>query len=83
MLFLVLLNIIWEILFEIKDEELEWQQIAIKSVVYIFDGNNKNTFENPCFEGIHSNSYSLSKVQLAENNKSVITENVMASNSIY
>ena len=26
MLLLVLLNIIWEILFEIKDEELEWEQ---------------------------------------------------------
>ena len=60
---------------EIKLEELEYQQIAIKSVVNVFDGNNKNTFDNACFEGIRSNICSLSKEQLAENIKSVIAEN--------
>jgi type III restriction enzyme len=60
---------------EIKLEELEYQQIAIKSVVNVFDGNNKNTFDNACFEGIRSNICSLSKEQLAENIKSVIVEN--------
>ncbi|ASO06033.1 restriction endonuclease [Arenibacter algicola] len=60
---------------EIKLEELEYQQAAIKSVVNVFDGNNKNTFDNACFEGIRSNVCSLSKEQLAENIKSVIIEN--------
>ncbi|MBN2729190.1 MAG: DEAD/DEAH box helicase family protein [Bacteroidales bacterium] len=60
---------------EIKLEELEYQQIAIKSVVKVFDKNNKNTFDNACFEGIRSNICSLSKEQLAENIKSVIVEN--------
>jgi type III restriction enzyme len=62
---------------EIKLEELEYQQIAIKSVVSVFDGNNKNTFDNACFQGIRSNICSLSKEQLAENIKSVIDENVI------
>ena len=30
---------------EIKLEELEYQQTAIKSIVSVFDGNDKNTFE--------------------------------------
>lgn len=60
---------------EIRLEELEYQQTAIKSVVKVFDGNNKNTFDNACFEGIRSNICSLSKEQLAENIKSVIAEN--------
>ena len=60
---------------EIRLEELEYQQTAIKSVVKVFDGNNKNTFDNACFEGIRSNICSLSKEQLAENIKAIRAEN--------
>jgi glycosyltransferase involved in cell wall biosynthesis len=60
---------------EIKLEELEYQQTAIKSVVNVFDGNNKNTFDNACFEGIRSNVCSLTNEQLSENIKSIVAEN--------
>jgi len=60
---------------EIKLEELEYQQTAIKSVINVFDGNSKNTFDNACLEGIRSNVCSLSKGQLAENIKAIIAEN--------
>ena len=49
---------------EIKLEELEYQQTAIKSIVNVFDGNDKNTFDNACTEGIRSNICTLSKEQL-------------------
>jgi type III restriction enzyme len=52
---------------EIKLEELEYQQTAIKSIVSVFDGNDKNTFDNACTEGIRSNICTLSKEQLNEN----------------
>jgi len=60
---------------EIRLEELEYQQTAIKSVVKVFDGNNKNTFDNACFEGIRSNVCSLTNEQLSENIKSIVAEN--------
>ena len=60
---------------EIKLEELEYQQTAIKSIVNIFDGNDKNTFDNACTEGIRSNICTLSAEQLNENIKTVILEN--------
>ena len=60
---------------EIKLEELEYQQTAIKSIVNIFDGNDKNTFDNACTEGIRSNICTLSAEQLNENIKTVLLEN--------
>jgi len=60
---------------EIKLEELEYQQTAIKSIVNVFEGNDKNTFDNACTEGIRSNICTLSKEQLTENVKSVLLEN--------
>lgn len=60
---------------EIKLEELEYQQMAIKSVVNVFEGNNKNTFDNACTEGIRSNVCTISKEKLEENIKSVLLEN--------
>ena len=60
---------------EIKLEELEYQQMAIKSVVNVFEGNNKNTFDNACSEGIRSNICTISKEKLEENIKSVLLEN--------
>ncbi|MFK7983627.1 MAG: DEAD/DEAH box helicase family protein [Saprospiraceae bacterium] len=60
---------------EIKLERLEYQERAIKSVVNVFDGNDKNTFDNACIDGIRSNICSLSKEQLTENIKSILLEN--------
>ncbi len=60
---------------ELKLELLEYQETAIKSVVNVFDGNDKNTFDNACTEGIRSNICTLSKEQLNENIKTVILEN--------
>ena len=45
---------------ELKLELLEYQETAIKSVVNVFDGNDKNTFDNACTDGIRSNICSLS-----------------------
>ncbi|QMU63355.1 MAG: DEAD/DEAH box helicase [Flavobacteriaceae bacterium] len=60
---------------ELKLELLEYQENAIKSVVNVFDGNDKNTFDNACSEGIRSNICSLSNEQLAENIKAILLEN--------
>ena len=60
---------------ELKLELLEYQETAIKSVVNVFDGNNKNTFDNACSDGIRSNICSLSNEQLAENIKTILLEN--------
>lgn len=60
---------------ELKLELLEYQETAIKSVVNVFDGNEKNTFDNACTDGIRSNICSLSNEQLTENIKSILLEN--------
>ncbi len=60
---------------EIKLEELEYQQTAIKSIVNVFEGNDKNIFDNACVEGIRSNICTLSNEQLIENIKTVLLEN--------
>jgi len=60
---------------ELKLELLEYQETAIKSVVNVFDGNDKNTFDNACTDGIRSNICSLSNKQLTENIKSILLEN--------
>lgn len=60
---------------ELKLELLEYQETAIKSVVNVFDGNDKNTFDNACKDGIRSNICSLSNEQLTENIKSILLEN--------
>lgn len=60
---------------ELKLENLKYQGEAIKSVVKVFDGTEKNTFDNACFEGIRSNVSKLSIEQLQENIKSIAEEN--------
>lgn len=60
---------------EIKLELLEYQEVAIKSVVKVFDGNDKNSFDNACTEGIRSNICTLSSEQLSENIQSILLEN--------
>ncbi len=60
---------------ELKLENLIYQDNAIQSVVKVFDGTEKNTFDNACFEGIRSNISKLSVKQLQENIKLITEEN--------
>ena len=60
---------------ELKLENLKYQDDAIQSVVKVFDGTEKNTFDNACSEGIRSNVSKLSVEQLQENIKSITEEN--------
>jgi len=62
---------------ELKLELLECQETAIKSVVNIFDGNDKNTFDNACTDGIRSNICSLSNEQLTKNIKLIVLERAL------
>lgn len=60
---------------ELKLESLKYQDIAVQSVVKVFDGTEKNTFDNACIEGIRSNACKLTTDQLKENIKSILIEN--------
>lgn len=60
---------------ELKLELLEYQETAIKSVVNVFDENDKNTFDNACTDGIRANICTLTNEQLKENIKSILLEN--------
>lgn len=60
---------------ELKLENLKYQDDAIQSVVKVFDGTEKNTFDNACSEGIRSNVSKLSVEQLQKNIKSIAVEN--------
>ncbi|POS02130.1 DEAD/DEAH box helicase family protein [Flavobacterium croceum] len=60
---------------EFKLENLNYQDIAIQSVVKIFDGTDKNNFDNSCIEGIRSNTTKLTSLDIENNIKSVIQEN--------
>ncbi len=60
---------------ELLLESLKYQDIAVQSVVKVFDGTEKNTFDNACIEGIRSNVCKLTAEQIKENIKGVLTEN--------
>jgi type III restriction enzyme len=60
---------------ELQLENLNYQDTAIQAVIKVFDGTEKNTFDNACFEGIRSNLCKLSAEQLAANIKTIATEN--------
>lgn len=60
---------------EFKLENLNYQDIAIQSVVKIFDGTDKNNFDNSCIEGIRSNTTKLTSLDIENNIKGVIQEN--------
>ncbi|MDI1317058.1 DEAD/DEAH box helicase family protein [Flavobacterium sp.] len=60
---------------EFKLESLNYQDIAIQSVVKIFDGTDKNNFDNSCIEGIRSNTTKLTTVDIENNIKNVLLEN--------
>ncbi len=58
-----------------KLDQLEYQQQAIKSVVSLFKGQIRNTFDNACSDGIRANLLTLSENQIKENMKDMLTEN--------
>lgn len=63
---------------KLKLEELEYQQIAIQSVVKVFEGTAKNTFDNATVEGVRSNHCNLNREQLKQNIRTVSEENGIA-----
>ena len=68
---------------QLKLENLEYQEHAIQSVVKIFDGNARNTFDNATFEGIRSNFSNLSLEELHENIEEVAKENGLLPENIH
>ncbi|MFH1898464.1 MAG: DEAD/DEAH box helicase family protein, partial [Candidatus Desantisbacteria bacterium] len=60
---------------QLKLEQLSYQEQAIKSVISVFEGQDRNSFDNSCFEGIRSNLLSLTQNEIMENMKAVIIEN--------
>ena len=60
---------------ELQLENLKYQDTAIQAVIKVFDGTEKNTFDNACFEGIRSNLCNLSARQFSDNIKTIANEN--------
>jgi type III restriction enzyme len=60
---------------KLKLEELDYQQSAILSVVKIFEGTAKNTFDNATIDGIRFNRCNLGDDQLKLNIKAISEEN--------
>ena len=50
-------------------EELGYQKEAIKSVISVFEGQEKNTIDNACSENIRTNVLSLTEDELLQNIK--------------
>lgn len=59
----------------LKLEQLPYQEKAIRSVVDIFKGQEKNTFDSACHFGIRSNIGTLSEGEIQNNIKEVSTKN--------
>ncbi len=60
---------------ELKLEQLAYQQQAIMAVISVFKGQEKNTFDNACIQGIRSNILSLSDKEIIQNLKDRALEN--------
>jgi type III restriction enzyme len=60
---------------QLKLEELPYQQQAIASVVQIFEGQERNTFDNTTLEGIRFNYLRLTSEHLVDNIKAVAAGN--------
>lgn len=60
---------------QLKLEELAYQRTAIQSIVRIFEGQERNVFDNAFHIGIRSNRCDLTEEQLQENVRTVIAEN--------
>ncbi|CAM3788454.1 DEAD/DEAH box helicase family protein [Flavobacterium gelidilacus] len=59
----------------LKLENLKYQETAIQSIVRVFEGTEKNTFDNACFEGIRSNVSRLSFDDIQASIKNIIFAN--------
>ena len=68
---------------QLKLESLEYQEQAIQSVVKVFEGNTRNTFDNATSEGIRSNFSDISSQELQQNIKSVTDENGILPENIH
>ncbi|MDI9337508.1 MAG: DEAD/DEAH box helicase family protein [Alphaproteobacteria bacterium] len=60
---------------ELQLENLKYQNTAIQAVIKVFEGTEKNTFDNACIEGIRSNFCKLTAKQLVYNIKAIAKEN--------
>lgn len=60
---------------ELKLEQLKYQEEAIKSITSIFKGQEKNTFDNACFEGIRANVLSLTSEEILSNIQGTLIRN--------
>ena len=58
-----------------KLEDIEYQRIAINSVVRVFEGQEKNVYENATKKGIRLNYFNIPKKKVQENLKSIIKDN--------
>ena len=56
-------------------ESLKYQEIAIQSVVKVFEGTQKNNFDNATFNGIRANVCQLTTKQINENLIDALEEN--------
>ena len=77
-------------MFEHKDVKMKFklenpqhQITAIRSVVEVFRGIEKNTYDNAHNEDIHSNVCSLTSQELADNIKRIIEENNIPESQSY
>lgn len=64
----------------LKLETLNYQETAIQSIVRVFEGTEKNTFDNACFEGIRSNVSKLTPEEIQNNIKNIQFENGISEN---
>ncbi|NHZ72050.1 MAG: DEAD/DEAH box helicase family protein, partial [Aquificales bacterium] len=66
---------------KLKLENIDYQRHAIDSVVDLFEGQPRNTFENALLFGIRSNVISLSPEQIAANKRRIIARNNISAES--
>ena len=62
---------------ELKLEQLEYQQDAIKAVLSVFEGQERNNFDNSCRDGIRSNLLTLSEDEIVSNIRNILIETGM------
>ncbi len=62
----------------LKLENLKYQDTAIEAIVKVFDGAEKNNFDNSCFDGIRSNICKLKADEYTANIKAIAEENGIA-----
>lgn len=66
---------------EIQLEVLDYQRTAIDSAVKLFEGLEKNTFDNTFRDGLRSNVCSLTEEAILENVKAIAKSNGLDENT--